>query len=218
MIDVNSDIVFIDKPEGITSFGVVARVRKFLSMQVGRKVKVGHCGTLDPFATGLMIIVVGNECKNAGTYTKLDKVYEATFVLGSKSTTFDVEGELSQVSDSVPDKKTIVNCLEKFVGDIEQRPPKFSAIKIGGQRAYNLARSGKDFEIPARTVTIYSAQLVDYSYPEVKIRLHVGSGTYIRSIANDLGDMLGTGAYCKTLRRTSIGKWSVASAVKLDEL
>lgn len=211
-------ILLIDKPANITSFGVVARVRRVLSQQQGKKVKVGHTGTLDPFATGLMIIVVGKECKNAGMYSKLDKIYEATVHLGQTSTTGDPEGEIIDVSDKIPDILEIKRVLKKFVGEISQRPPIYSAIKINGQRAYKLARDGKTVEILERKVTIFSLDLVDYSYPYLKIRTHVSSGTYIRSLAEDIGSELGTGAYCSELRRISIADWHVNEAVSLTSM
>ncbi len=239
--------LLIDKPAGMTSFGVVARIRRVLSKQVGRKVKVGHTGTLDPFATGLMIIVTGKECRNAGVYTKLDKVYEATFVLGKVSTTGDPEGEITLYqrpdSDSLdperfraeranprglqsvpgqenPHRPTLAEVQEvirRFTGEIQQRPPIFSAIKIDGQRAYKLARDGKEIEMPERTVSIYSFELIGYAYPELKIRTHVSSGTYIRSLAVDIGEALGTGAYCTQLRRTQIADYDVADAKQLSD-
>lgn len=209
--------MLIDKPAGMTSFGVVARIRRVLSQRVGRKIKVGHTGTLDPFATGLMILVVGKECRNAGTYTKLDKVYEATFILGQESTTGDPEGELTSISDHIPTRAEAEAAMVKYTGEIRQRPPIYSAIKIGGERAYKLARGGQPVEIPERTVSIYSLELIDYTYPELKIRTHVSSGTYIRSLAVDIGQALGTGAYCSQLRRTRIAKWDVAEAKTLGD-
>ncbi|XMB34051.1 tRNA pseudouridine(55) synthase TruB [Candidatus Saccharibacteria bacterium oral taxon 955] len=212
-------VLFIDKPSGMTSFGVVARIRRVLSKQEGKKVKVGHTGTLDPFATGLMIIVVGKECRNAGHYTKLDKVYEATVTLGQTSTTGDPEGEVNIYRPEVivPTREQVERVLEKFTGEIRQRPPIFSAIKIDGQRAYKLARDGREIEMPERKVLVYSLELVSYVYPELKICVHVSSGTYIRSLAVDIGEALGTGAYCSGLRRTKIGKWDVDDASQLEE-
>ncbi|MDB5183825.1 MAG: truB [Candidatus Saccharibacteria bacterium] len=210
-------IILIDKPAGLTSFGVVARVRRVLTQQANKKVKVGHTGTLDPFATGLMILCVGKECKNAGHYSKLDKVYEATIRLGQTSSTGDPEGEITEINNSKPGREDIEKVASQFVGEITQRPPIYSAIKIGGRRAYDLAREGKEVEIPERTVTIHSLQVVDYTYPEIKIRTHVGSGTYIRTLASDIGNVLGTGAYCTQLRRTSISKWDIADAQTLAD-
>jgi len=210
-------IILIDKPAEMTSFGVVARVRRVLSQAAGKKVKVGHTGTLDPFATGLMILVIGKECKNAEKYSKLDKVYEATFRLGQTSTTGDPEGDLTDVSDRQPTLEEIKTALAQFTGQIMQRPPIFSAIKIDGKRAYRLARDGAEIEIPERPITIHSLELIDYTYPELKIRTHVGSGTYIRSLCVDIGAVLETGAYCTQLRRTSISKWTLDEAQTLQE-
>lgn len=207
------DVLLVDKPAGITSFGVVARIRRKLSEQLGKKAKVGHTGTLDPFATGLMIIVTGKECRNAMQYSKLDKEYEATIRLGQTSTTGDPEGELTDVSTLVPSQESVEAALGQFVGEITQRPPIYSAIKINGRRAYDLARKGEVVEMPERQVTVYSLELLDYTYPEVRIRVHVSSGTYIRTLAEDIGAMLGTGAYCSELRRTRVGEWDLTSAL-----
>lgn len=211
-------LLLIDKPADMTSFGVVARVRRVLSEKAGKKVKVGHTGTLDPFATGLMILVVGKETKNAMSLTKLDKVYEATIVLGQTSSTGDTEGELTPVTDLRPSREAVEQVLEVFVGEITQTPPMFSAIKINGVRAYKLAHKGETVEIPTRQVTIYSLELVGYAYPELKIRTHVSSGTYIRTLAQDIGVALGTGAYCRELRRTQIASHTLAEATTLEAL
>lgn len=209
-------MLLVDKPAGITSFGVVARVRRKLSEQLGKKAKVGHTGTLDPFATGLMIIVTGKECRNAGNYSKLDKEYEATIRLGENSTTGDPEGEITEISGDQPTLSDVQTELEQFTGEIKQRPPMFSAIKINGRRAYDLARKGEVVEMPERTITIYSLQILDYTYPELRIRVHVSSGTYIRTLAEDIGKALRTGAYCSELRRTKVGQWSVEDATAIE--
>ena len=210
--------ILVDKPAGITSFGVVARIRRVLSERAGKKVKVGHTGTLDPFATGLMILVYGKETKNAMSLTKLDKVYEATIRLGQTSNTGDPEGEITAVSDTIPTEKAVREALEGFTGEITQTPPAFSAIKINGVRAYKLAHKGQEVEMPSRRVTIYSLELLEYSYPNVKIRTHVSSGTYIRTLAEDVGKVLGTGAYCAELRRTRIAEYDIADAQTLEQL
>lgn len=206
------EILLIDKPAGMTSFGVVARLRRVLSKQEGKKVKVGHTGTLDPFATGLMIIVTGRVCRRAMEFTKLDKWYEAEIVLGIESTTGDPEGELSRISDRKPDKGEIKQVLQKFTGKIEQIPPAFSAVKVNGRRAYQLARAGKEVDIPKRIVTIYALELIGYDYPVLKLRTHVSSGTYVRSLAADIGKELKTGAYCQNLRRIKIADYDVKNA------
>ncbi|UTX51750.1 tRNA pseudouridine(55) synthase TruB [Candidatus Saccharibacteria bacterium TM7i] len=210
-------VQLVDKPAGITSFGVVARVRRRLSEVLGKKAKVGHTGTLDPFATGLMIIVTGKECRNAMQYSKLDKEYEATICLGQTSSTGDPEGEITDVSDVVPTDAAVQAALEQFTGEIKQRPPIFSAIKINGRRAYDLARKGEAVEMPERTVTIHALELIDYTYPNLRIRTHVSSGTYIRTLAEDIGKVLDTGAYCSELRRTKVGWWGVEDATPIEK-
>jgi tRNA pseudouridine synthase B len=214
----NDDIVLIDKPRGISSFGVVAKVRYYLSQQLGKKAKVGHTGTLDPFATGLMILVTGTMCKRAQEFTKQDKIYQATFVLGKTSSTADIEGKLHQHSRQRPSLVTIQLAMTQLTGVIWQTPPVFSAIKINGQRAYQLARQGRAVEMPRRQVTIYRLELLDYTYPRLTVRVKVSSGTYIRSLAVDLGRLLGTGAYCQTLRRLAITDKTVDQALKFDQL
>lgn len=211
-------ILLIDKPAGISSFGVVARVRWLLSQQAGKRVKVGHTGTLDPFATGLMIVVVGEYTKRAAEFSKLDKRYEATLHLGINSSTGDPEGELTAVSDRRPAESEVQAALAPFRGDITQTPPSYSAIKIGGVRAYKLARAGKTVEMPTRQVTVHELELLEYQYPEVRIATHVSSGTYIRTLAEDIGSTLGTGAYLTALRRTSVGKWGIDEATALESV
>lgn len=211
------EVLLIDKPAGMTSFGVVARLRRVLSQAAGKKVKVGHTGTLDPFATGLMIIVTGKKCREADTFTKLDKWYEAELILGEVSTTGDPEGELTRVSERQPPRSEVEAVLGTFVGEIKQRPPIFSAIKINGRRAYQLARQGQSVDMPERIVSIYALELVAYEYPRLAIRAHVSSGTYIRSLAVDIGQKLGTGAYCRQLRRQAIAEYDVAQAKPLAD-
>lgn len=211
-------ILLIDKPDKMTSFGVVARVRRRLSQEAGKKVKVGHTGTLDPFATGLMIIVAGKACREASRFSKLDKTYEAVIKLGQTSTTGDPEGELTDVDPRIPDETEVKETCATFRGEIQQTPPIFSAIKINGQRAYDLARKGEIPEIPVRTVTVHSLEVLDYTYPFVRIKTHVSSGTYIRTLAADIGVMLQTGAYLTELRRTTVGSFSLDEAILIEEV
>ena len=211
------EIIFVDKPSGMSSFGAVARVRRLLSEREGHKVKVGHTGTLDPFATGLLILLAGKATKKAPELTKLDKVYEATIRLGATSSTGDPEGEIT-ITDKKPEisREKIIETLAQFVGEIEQIPPAFSAIKINGQRAYKLARAGKAVEMPKRKVTIYELELLDYASPFLKIRTHVSSGTYIRTLAEDIGEALGCGAYTTELRRTKIADYDITELPLFD--
>ncbi len=211
------ETILIDKPAGMSSFGVVARVRRKLRDREGKKVKVGHTGTLDPFATGLLIILAGKATKKSDEFLKKDKEYEATVFLGKNSTTGDIEGEIVDVSDKIPTEEEVRKACEKFVGEIEQTVPVFSAVKINGERAYKLARKGKEIEMPTRKVEIYSLDVLSYNYPELKIRTHVSSGTYIRTLGEDIGRTLETGAYLTALRRTKIADFDVKDATKLDD-
>lgn len=214
-----NQIILIDKPAGISSFGVVAKIRGELRAQFGHKVKVGHTGTLDPFATGLLILLSGKYTKKSSEFLKLDKVYEATMKLGYTSTTGDPEGEISESVFSehseLFSQEKITKIINSFIGTVTQTPPRFSAIKINGQRAYKLARKGENFEIPSREITIYSIEILSYDYPELKIRVHCSSGTYIRTLAEDIGKALGTGAYLTALRRIQIGNYTLANTRQL---
>lgn len=211
------EILLIDKPSGMTSFGVVARIRRVWSEKAGKKVKVGHTGTLDPFATGLMVILTGKKCREAEKFSKLDKRYDAEIKLGYKSSTGDPEGEITQVSDRQPSAAEIQQAIDKFQGRIEQKPPIYSAIKVGGERAYKLARQGRKVDMPTRAVEIFDLRVVSYEFPILKISVHVSSGTYIRTLAEDIGDELGVGAYCQELRRTAVGDFSIENAKTLKD-
>ncbi len=212
------EILLIDKPDKMSSFGVVARVRRVLSQKAGKKVKVGHTGTLDPFATGLLILLVGKGTKKSGEFLKLDKKYEATIRLGAKSTTGDPEGEITAVEDAQEiDLEVIKKVVQEFRGKIKQRVPQYSAVKINGQRAYKLAREGKEVEMPVREVEVYDIEVIDYAWPELKIACHVSSGTYVRTLGEDIGEKLGVGGYLTSLRRTEVGEYKVGDATKLEE-
>ena len=213
----DEEVLLIDKPDQMSSFGVVARVRRVLSERAGKKVKVGHTGTLDPFATGLLILLVGKGTKRSNEFLKLDKWYEATIRLGAKSTTGDPEGEISVFDVFEPDFEVVKKVVQSFQGKIKQRVPNFSAVKINGQRAYKLAREGKEVEMPVREVEIFQIEILDYKWPELRIRCHVSSGTYIRTLGEDIGEKLGVSGYLTALRRTEVGKYKVSDAVKLDE-
>jgi len=211
-------ILLIDKPAGWTSHDVVAKVRSTLKKETGQKVKVGHSGTLDPAATGLLVLLVGNYTKRAGEFSKLDKTYEAEITLGATSTTGDREGNISPKNAQKPSKERVRGVLSQFTGQIEQTPHPYSAVKVGGQRAYKLAREGKKPQLQPRQITVYSLQLTDYKYPLLKIKTKVSSGTYIRSLAEDIGAKLGTGAYLSALRRTEVGDYNLKKALLLKEI
>ena len=215
-------LLLIDKPKTWTSFDVVNYVRKMVAEVEGKKpknCKVGHTGTLDPLATGLLVLVVGKEyTRRAGEFSKLDKTYEVTMKLGETSTTADEEGEKRVVSHTTPTEKAVLEALEGLQGHIMQTPPKYSAMKVGGQRAYKLARAGKTVELEARPATIYENKLTSYDYPFVTFTSHVSSGTYIRSLVEDLGKVLQTGAYMADLRRTTVGQFNLVDALPVAQL
>ncbi|HSX05796.1 MAG TPA: tRNA pseudouridine(55) synthase TruB [Candidatus Saccharimonadales bacterium] len=209
-------ILLVDKPKTWTSFDVVNYVRRMVATAEGKKprnTKVGHTGTLDPLATGLLVLLVGKEyTRRATELTKLDKTYEVVMKLGETSSTGDEEGEKTAVSTTIPSQEAVLGALESLQGHIMQVPPAFSAMKINGQRAYKLAREGKAVALEARPVTIYKNTLISYDYPLVRFSSEVGSGTYIRSLVEDLGKLLGTGAYMADLRRTRVGMFAITDA------
>jgi len=218
-----NSVLLIDKPKGWTSFDVVNKIRRLiqhseLNVTGKKRFPVGHTGTLDPMATGLLVLLTGTYTKKAPALTKLDKTYEVTMHLGLTSTTGDQEGEKTSVSDRRPTLSELRAALERFVGDSMQVPPIYSAIKVNGQRAYKLARQGKTIDLQARPIHIESIALSGYSYPYVTFTAHVSSGTYIRSLVEDLGKTLGTGAYMSDLRRTQVGDFAITNALAMDEV
>jgi len=208
-------IILIDKPVGWTSFDVVAKIRGIVSVGQPKRVKVGHSGTLDPFATGLLIILLGSYTKRAQEFSKLDKTYDVTLKLGEHSTTGDPEGVKSIVSEEEPSQAALEAALAKLSGQQLQTPPIYSAIKINGQRSYDLARQGKVVKLEPRQVTIFKNLLVNYKYPIVRFTSEVSSGTYIRSLVEDLGEELGVGAYTTDLQRTHIGNYDNKDAISV---
>lgn len=215
-------ILFVDKPQGPTSHQVVAQVRR----AVGTK-KVGHAGTLDPMASGLMTLGIGSSTRLLTFMVGLDKTYQATIRLGFATVTDDAEGEkigeqaTAALLDALTDEK-IRDTLASFVGDVVQRPSAVSAIKVSGQRAYDLVRQGVDVELKERPVTIHSISVESIrrngSLWEVDCEVRCSSGTYIRAIARDLGEALGVGGHLSALRRTMVGPWSIDDAISLDEV
>jgi tRNA pseudouridine55 synthase len=200
---------------------VVNKVRRIVAEAEGKKpkqVKVGHTGTLDPQATGLLILCIGSYTKKVPLLIKQDKVYEVTMCLGKTSTTGDSEGEITEVNSNTPNEPDIGKVINGFVGTIMQVPPAFSAIKINGKRAYDLARAGKEVVIEPRQVTIHKIAGINYDYPLITFTTHVSSGTYVRSLVRDIGDSLGTGAYMTALRRSEIAEYTLHNAVEVSEL
>jgi tRNA pseudouridine55 synthase len=209
--------LLIDKEKGLTSHDIVDEVRKITGER-----KVGHGGTLDPMATGLLIVAVGREStKKLGVLTKnTSKTYLADIFLGEERDTHDAEGKVVEKKKDfpAPAESLVENLLSGFKGETEQMPPKYSAIKIGGKKAYDLARKGEDVLLEKRKITIHDIRLVSYNFPVIKIKTEVSAGTYIRALARDIGREIGFGAYLKNLRREKIGKYSVDEAVKLSDL
>jgi tRNA pseudouridine55 synthase len=207
-----TDTAMHSEPTGATSFAGQQ------SWRCKCRVKVGHCGTLDPLATGLLVIVVGDYCKRASEFTKLDKIYEVDLTLGKTSTTDDEEGEKTSTNKPIPNQETIERVITSFVGEIEQTPPAFSAVKVNGKRAYKLAREGKNVELKPRDVTIYAIDAIQIKDSAVTFRAKVSSGTYIRSLARDIGEKLGCGAYMSNLRRTQVGDFSLYNAHGITDI
>ena len=212
-------LINLRKPSGITSHDAVNKIRSLTG-----EARVGHGGTLDPFAEGVLIIGVGREStKKLHQILKgTDKEYVATLRLGQVSTTYDPEGEIKNTANdeeikSLTDEK-IKKTLQDFTGEIEQTPPSYSALKIKGTPAYKLARQGQTPDLPKRTVTIKELELLEFNPPLVKIRTVVSSGTYIRTLAEDIGKTLGVGAYLKELVRTRVGKFRIEESKTLEEL
>jgi tRNA pseudouridine55 synthase len=205
-------LLLINKPIGITSFDVIRRLRRVTGVR-----KIGHAGTLDPLASGLMLLLMGKACKQAQLLSKLDKRYLAEVRLGVTSTTGDEEGEKTLVSDKQPTQAEVEEAVVKLTGELTQIPSAYSAIKINGREAYKRMRAGESVEMPARQVVVYEHRLVEYKYPRVELEAKVSSGTYIRTLAADLGELLGTGAYLTGLVRTEVGEYKLNEALVLDE-
>ena len=210
--------LLIDKPEGPSSHAAVSAVRKALGER-----KVGHLGTLDPLASGLLVLAVGQKAlKVVELFDDLDKSYETEIRLGATSTTYDREGVIEErellPGRSAPTQTEIQNLIRSnFIGEVDQVPPAYSAVKVGGERAYRKMRQGKGVDLPARTIEIHDCRVVKNEYPELRLHIDCGSGTYIRSIAHDLGEALRCGGYLQALRRTSVGPWFCSDAVSPED-
>jgi tRNA pseudouridine55 synthase len=207
-------IVNVNKPPGWTSRDVVNRIDRLC-----RPAKAGHAGTLDPLATGVLVICVGQATRLIEYVQRMRKRYRATFLLGRSSETDDTEGDVTVVADAaMPSRMEIDSVLQRFVGLISQRPPAHSAIKVQGRRAYQLARQGAAVELAPRIVEIHSLRVLHYDYPTLDLDIDCGSGTYVRALGRDLAAELGTTAVMSALERTAIGAFRVEEAVALDEL
>lgn len=207
-------ILPVDKPVGPTSHDIVGMARKALSVR-----RVGHFGTLDPFASGLLVLGVGPATRLAPFAVDHPKVYRATVRLGATSTTDDSEGEIEAVEDAEPPaREAVERACRDWIGAVEQVPPAFSAKHVGGRRAYALARAGETVTLSPETVRIDRIEILRYAWPELVLEVECGPGTYVRAVARDLGEALGTGGYCHALRRTRVGPLEVGQAIDSDAL
>lgn len=207
-------IFVINKSPGMTSHDVVAKIKRLSGIK-----KVGHAGTLDPLAEGVLVVGVGREStKKLGEIVEKEKEYVANIKLGVESTTDDEEGEKTQNEvNGVPTISDVKKVIQKFVGEIKQLPPRFSAVKIEGMRAYKRARRGEDFPLPPRCVEIKKIEILEYSWPLLRLRVTTGAGVYIRSLARDIGKELGSGGYLTALKRTRVGEFTLSQAQKIEE-
>lgn len=208
-----------DKPYGRTSFYVVGRVRYLLCKRMGvKKLKVGHAGTLDPLATGVLVVCTGKAAKRIEEIQKLPKEYVATLRLGATTPTYDLERPVDVTYPTAHITRAMVEeVLPRFVGAIEQVPPAFSACKVNGSRAYDLARKGKDADLKPKIIEIRKIELLSCELPQIVIRVSCGKGTYIRALARDIGQALQSGAHLTALRRTRVGDFSAESCLSLEE-
>lgn len=213
------EILYINKPYEWTSFGLVNKVRYFLCRKQGvKKLKVGHAGTLDPLATGVMILCTGKATKRIEEFQYHTKEYVATLQLGATTPSYDLEHEIDATYPTEHITKELVEeTLKTFVGTIEQVPPSFSACKVNGKRAYDLARKGKDVELKPKTLVIDEIELLECRLPEIKIRVVCSKGTYIRALARDIGEALQSGAHLTALERTRVGDVTLEDCIPLDD-
>ncbi len=206
-------LLVLDKPMGMTSRAAVNRAQPWFP----RSTRIGHTGTLDPLATGVLVLCVGQATRLTEYVQALEKVYLANIRLGARSDSDDAEGAITPMAvEAPPDREKVRRCLECFRGEIEQVPPAYSAARVTGRRAYDLARSGAEVPLSPRQVTIHEIRLLNFTYPDLELEVRCGKGTYIRALARDLGEKLGCGAYLSALRRTRVGHFEPDQAVPLD--
>lgn len=209
-----SGVLVVDKPVGLTSHDVVQIIRRGTGIR-----RAGHTGTLDPRASGVLVVLIGPAVRLSEFVSAEDKRYQATIHLGSSTDTFDAEGVTTQPEKPVDvTREQFTELLSQFIGDIEQVPPPYSAIKVQGQHAYDMARRGEEVDLAPRIIHVHSLELLEWALPEVVVDVHCSSGTYIRSLANDIGEKLGTGAHLVGLRRTRSGRFTLRDAVSLRRL
>jgi tRNA pseudouridine55 synthase len=206
-------LLVLDKPGGMTSRAAVDRVLRWFP----RRTRIGHTGTLDPLATGVLVLCLGSATRLTEYVQQMSKTYRTLLQLGARSDTDDADGTITAVPNAaVPDAATVAAHVAEFVGVIPQIPPAYSATKVTGRRAYDLARRGEEVTLSARSVSIHAIEVVHYIYPHLELEIHCGKGTYIRSLARDLGERLGCGALVQTLRRTRVGPFTADTALTLD--
>ena len=210
-----SGVLVVDKPVGMTSHDVVQAVRNGTNLR-----RAGHTGTLDPRASGVLVILVGPAVRLSEYVSASDKRYQAIIRMGGKTDTFDADGKFTQDNNETIDvtEQQFEDVLKTFVGEIEQTPPPYSAVKVQGRKAYEMARKGEEVKLEPRMITVHHLEVLEWAPPEVVIDVHCSSGTYVRSLANDLGEKLGCGAYLVGLRRTKSGRFSLRDAVPLRKL
>ena len=211
-------MLLVDKPLTWTSFDVVKYIRKSLVSKFKiKRIKVGHAGTLDPLATGLLIICIGKQTKQISIYQNLSKTYTGKFKLGETTPSYDAETEVNKSFnyDHIKEKD-IINLSQKFTGKLMQKPPIFSALKKNGKRMYEYARENKKIEIQEREINIYEFEIIKFENPYIEFKINCSKGTYIRSIANDFGKKLNSGSYLFELRRINIGEFSVLNALQIE--
>jgi tRNA pseudouridine55 synthase len=207
-------LLVVEKPSGLTSRDVVDRALRWFP----RGTRIGHTGTLDPLATGVLVLCVGSATRLAEYVQDMAKTYRARLILGARSDTDDADGTVEYLSfrELPPDRAAVAHCLREFIGAIDQVPPAYSAAKVSGRRAYDLARGGEEVALKPRRVWIYGIDLLAYDYPHLDLRVLCGKGTYIRSLARDLGTRLGRGAVVEALRRMRVGPFDEANALRLE--
>ena len=217
---IDGEILYVDKPLGWTSFDVVKRVRGALTRRMHvKKLKVGHAGTLDPLATGVMLVCTGKATKQIDTLQAGVKEYIATIALGATTPSFDLETEIDATypTDHITEDG-VRRALDGFIGTIQQVPPAYSACKVDGKRAYDLARKGHDVDLKPKTLVIDEIELMDYSQQAIVVRVVCSKGTYIRALARDIGQALGTGAHLTALRRTRVGDVEIDRCLSVDQV
>jgi len=208
-----SGVLVIDKPVGMTSHDVVQIVRKGTNIR-----RAGHTGTLDPRASGVLVVLIGPAVRLSEYVSASDKRYQGIIRLGSRTDTYDAEGTITDTSPVDISEDQFESALEQFIGEIEQVPPPYSAVKIKGKKAYELARKGEEVDLEPRTITVHSLELLEWAPPEAVVDIYCSSGTYVRSLAHDLGNALGCGAHLIGLRRTKSGRFTLRDAVPLSKL